>query len=511
VNSKTSKLVLIKNAFANVVRGSSSALIALLVPPFLINSLSTEEFSAWILILQLSTYSNYLDFGIQTAVGRFVAYTNELDDREGRDRIINTAFIFLTSSAAFAICIILLGAWQLNNIFPQLPNDLKSDTQISLLFVGISTALGLPTSVFIGTFIGFQRYDIPAIIIGGAKLTTGLLIILAAKQYSNIVPMAVVFATINLMTYFFEYISYLKLNTGTIFSFQLFSRRAGKELFNYCYSLSIWSFAMLLVTGIDTTLVAWLDFKNVVYYGIAANLIVFISGLQNAIFNVLIPSAAVLTAQEKTKELGKLLISTTRYGMLILVLTGLFFIAFGDDFISLWLGPEYVEKLMPIIKILVLANIVRLSAVPYATILVGTGQQRLVVLSPLLEGGMNLVFSIILGNYFGARGIALGTLIGAFFGVGGNIFYNMKITMRVIKFKLSEYLTDGLIKPSLCSTPLFLMMVARHHNNAFEGILKLFFELITILITFFTVWILGLTLEDRKKIINMTKSLRQKI
>jgi O-antigen/teichoic acid export membrane protein len=494
-----------KNALANVVRGSSSSLVALLMPPFLIRYLSTEEFSVWVLILQLSTYSSYLDFGIQTAVGRFVAYTNELGDKARQDRIVNTAFAFLTGSAILAIFLVMIVSWQLPSIFQQLPEFIRIDAQLSLLLIGISTALALPASVFIGVFIGFQRFEIPAIIVGGGKLISGILIIVVAGQYAEIVPMAAILAAVNLLTYYFQYTAYLNLKTKTVFSINLINKDTAKELYEYCSSVSIWLFAMLLITGLDTTLVAWFDFKNVAYYGIAANLILLISGLQNAIFNVLIPSAAILGAQEKAKELGRLLILTTRYGMLILVLTGLPLIAFGKDLTALWLGSNYSEKLTPIIQILVVANIIRLSAVPYATLLMGTGQQRLIILSPLLEGSMNLIASIVLGKYFGALGIASGTLIGALFGICGHLFYNMKITMKVINFKIHKYLTEGIVKPLQCSIPLLLITLLKHQDIVFHNNLMIYFELLAIMSTFLVVWQLGLTPEERKSIIKFAK------
>ena len=66
------KFVLLKNAMANVVRGSAAALVAILLPPFLTRLMSSEAYGAWSLVLQLSAFVGYLDFGIQTAIGRFV-------------------------------------------------------------------------------------------------------------------------------------------------------------------------------------------------------------------------------------------------------------------------------------------------------------------------------------------------------------------------------------------------------------------------------------------------------
>ena len=91
-----SQLKIAKNAFANICRIGVGALVSLSVPPFLIGILSKEAYGTWLLILQLSAYVSFLEFGIQTAVGRYVAHHNELGEFRERDRIVSTALAILT-------------------------------------------------------------------------------------------------------------------------------------------------------------------------------------------------------------------------------------------------------------------------------------------------------------------------------------------------------------------------------------------------------------------------------
>jgi Na+-driven multidrug efflux pump len=168
-------LKIIKNVFANVARGTTAALVIILLPPFLTRILLPDAYSAWLLILQLSAYVAFLDFGIQTAVGRFVAHTNELRDFKQRDSIISTSLAILTGSGVLAMLGIIALAWQLPQLFRGMPTELHQEARFSLLLVGGSLAFSLPFSVFSGIFIGIQRYDVPAWIIGISKLCGGAL------------------------------------------------------------------------------------------------------------------------------------------------------------------------------------------------------------------------------------------------------------------------------------------------------------------------------------------------
>jgi O-antigen/teichoic acid export membrane protein len=140
--------------------------------------MDTTAYGVWSLVLQLSSYVGYLDFGIQTAVGRFVAHANEFNDAQQRDRIVSTSFAMLAGSAVLAMILVLVLAWQLPNLFRDMPANLRADARLSLLFIGGSLAVGLPFSVFNGIFIGLQRYEVPAAIIGGGKLIGAAVVVM---------------------------------------------------------------------------------------------------------------------------------------------------------------------------------------------------------------------------------------------------------------------------------------------------------------------------------------------
>jgi O-antigen/teichoic acid export membrane protein len=84
---------LAKNALANVASGTSAALLAIILPPILVRTLSRDIYSTWALILQIGAYTGLLNFGIQVAIGRFVAHYDEMGETSTRDQLISTAWM----------------------------------------------------------------------------------------------------------------------------------------------------------------------------------------------------------------------------------------------------------------------------------------------------------------------------------------------------------------------------------------------------------------------------------
>ncbi|HEY3351746.1 MAG TPA: hypothetical protein VGQ83_00735, partial [Polyangia bacterium] len=432
----------------------------LIVPPFLVRSMNPEAYGVWALVLQVAAYVTYLDFGIQTAVGRFVAHANERGDGGHRDAIASTSLFALVGSALVGMIALLLLAWQLPNIFRTCPSALAGDARVALILVGGSLALGLPASVCAGIFVGLLRNEVPAAIIAGGKLLGAFALIIIARYHGGLVLMAVGVGAANVLAAALMFWAYRRLASDIRLSPRLVSRTAGKELLGYCVSLTIWSLAMLLIQGLNTTIVGVVDsFGAVAYFTVALTLTNFLAGVQAAIFNALIPAAAILGARADADALGRMLVSTTRYGMLLIVAVAVPLLALANPVLTLWVGSDYARHATPMLQLLLIANIIRLSAVPYAVLLIGTGQQKLVILGPVVEGILTLLASVIGGWRWGALGVTAGMLVGGIAGVTFNFFYNMPRTTG-IRFAMSTYYRDGLVRPLVCATPLLIVPVA---------------------------------------------------
>ncbi len=446
-----------KNAIANLLRGGAAGLAALLLPAFLVRYMSQAEYGVWVLVLQIAAYANYLNFGLQTAVGRYVAFANEKRDNEQRDSIFSTALMGLSIAGTLAFCAVFVISVAAPKIFPSIPLSLVTKLRLSVIIVGISISIGLPTSAWEGLFIGLQMYEIPALVTGIAKLVSAAGLIVAAINGQSIVTMAAILAAVNISSYAWEYFWARKVAPELKFSKQLIDRSSVRELGSYCFSLSVWSFSTMLVTGVDLVLVARFQFGALAAYGVAASLVSFIAGSQGAIFGAIMPHAAVLHAQQDAAKLGRIVLTASRLGVLLLILTGLPLMIFALPLLRLWVGPTYAAEGNPFLIILLIANMIRLVGTPYAAVLVGTGQQKQVLVSPLAEGLSNLSASIYLGYHYGALGVATGTLIGACVSIAAHLWYSMPRTFGVIRFTRKDFIVSSVFMPLLLTSPLVII------------------------------------------------------
>ena len=457
----------VKNAVANLGRGSAAAVVALLLPPILVRHMTAASYAVWVLVLQTAAYVSYLNFGLQTAIGRYVAFAKERGDGDLRDSVFSTAFAGLCGAALLSLVCLAIAAAGVPELFPSVPATLVSQMRLALLVVGFSMAAELPASAWNGVFIGMERYDVPALTVGGARLLSAIGVVAAALTGHSIVTMAVAMAVTNLVSYLAQYLALRHTAPEVRFRPDLVRRSTAQELYGYCLGLTVFAFSTFLVTGLDLVLVGRFQFSMVTSYSVSASMIALIAGLLGAVINVILPHSAALHARHRSDELGELVISSTRLGVLLLILTGVPILLYAEPILRLWIGPQYLPAGAPVLAILIIANIIRLIGLPYSVILVAAGQQRYIIISPLAEGFSNLIASVVLGSLFGGIGIALGTLFGSFVSVGAHLAYSMPRTKAAITFSRRGFIRSGLLYPILCTSPLLAAALASLQGKNF--------------------------------------------
>jgi O-antigen/teichoic acid export membrane protein len=452
-----SRAKIFKNAFASIARGGAGALVAIILPPFLTKILSKDAYNTWLLILQLSTYVNFLDCGMQVGVGRFVAHYTELEDIPKRNGIISSALVLLSGLSGIAMVGVVTLAWQLPHLFKDMPSALHQEAQVSLLIVGGSLAIALPFSAFAGAFIGLHRYDIPAWAIGISKLVGGVGVVLVANTSHNLIPMAVVMGTANIGAGIWMFLVHKNLVDNIQVSIKLFSKQLALELGEYCFGMSIWTLGTIMVSGLDTSIISFFDYASLIYYNLAATITNLIVGVQTAIIGSIMPTAAAMGARGDREKLGKFLVDSTRYGAIVIILTTIP-ILFGKWIITLWVGVDYTNQVAPILTLLILGNSIRYFAAPYSAIASSVGEQNLVIAAPLIEGGVNLIVSVVLVQYLGIIGVAIGTIVGGFANVLVHFNYNLPRTKSILMPK-GRNLWQAIARPLVSTVPAVILMV----------------------------------------------------
>lgn len=449
-----------KNAIANLVRGGASAVVAVVLPHFLTRWLGTDRFAAWALMLQLAAYANYLDFGVQTAVARYLAGALEKRDHERCDRLLSNAVAMLTVAGVIALCGLGIVAWQLPHLFRSVPTGLAGEMEFGVLILGLSAAINLPLSAYTGVLIGMQRNEYPAIAIGISRLLGAIAVVLVVHRTHSLIGLALCIGGFNLVGGLAQYVISKKLLPTLRLSIAFLDRSMTAELISYCSTLSVWSLGMLLVSGLDVTIVGLFKFQAVGAYSIAATLIMFFTGLNGAAFSAMLAPVAVLQARQEYARIARMVIVTTRLNSYVSMAAVVVTYLFGAELVRVWVGPGYLAVTLPVLKILLIAQAVRLMGSAYGTVLVAMGLQRYGLVPVLVEGISNLILSVLGMILIGPAGVAWATLIAALMALAITVVFVMP-RIKEVNVVSGKFIWQGVLLPLLPFLPAFLWMLCR--------------------------------------------------
>jgi O-antigen/teichoic acid export membrane protein len=458
-----------KNSLANLFRVGSSWIITLFLPPLLIRVMDKPAYAVWLLLLQLAAYITFFDGGIQMAIARYVARHQALGARDNLARTLSSVGFILILSSLISILIVALASWQLTSVFRSIPVGISSSARLALFVVGTSFALNLPFSVLAGFFVGRQQYEIGAFAISTGKFAGALGSGWAAYRHEGLLIMAIWIAAGNLIQALIYSFFWKRSETQGLLRPSWVERTVAREFVIFCSAMLVSQFSAILITGMDMPVVAAFDFRSAAYYGIASVLSNILAVPHGAVVSSLLPVAAEISASEDPGRLGQVLLRTTRFGTSVLCLITLPLFLLLPLFLKVWVGADYAAHSLLLGEILIVAQFIRLTMYPYALVGFVGGQQHRMLISPLAEGISNLVCSLVLVQVMGARGVALGTLIGAVVGVWLHFTVSMKRT-DCIRIRRSKLLAQGIMKPLALTLPfLFLgFLYGRFHLPLFK-------------------------------------------
>jgi O-antigen/teichoic acid export membrane protein len=484
-----------QNILASLVRVFVVAVVALILPAFLTHHLPVTTYAAWVLIIQLGAYVSYLDLGIQTGISKFVAEFDARSDIGGAGRHASAGLALMFFAGLLGVLLTCGLAWQVPRLFRGMPSNLYHDVRVSVVLVGSSLSFGLLCAVYSAVFLGLQRYWIPVSITVVNRVSYTATIVAVVALRGSLEAMGVAVAAVNVSTGLLQVVAWRKRASHIRVSLRTADYRVLKNVTRFCSLQSVWMIAMLCIAGLDVTIVGHYDYVQTAYYSIATLPVAFVLMIMSAMLNPLMPASSALSTHRSPVEMGELVARVTRYSTLILLLTGLPLVVFGYPILRLWVGEQYALHTLPYLRILVAANIIRNLCAPYATMIVATDRQAAAIAAAVSEAVVNLGSSIYLASRFGAIGVALGTVIGAFVSIALHFGVTMRFTQRTLAISRPRLLGTGMLRPAIIAIPSLLMLPLcwSPDRSATAAPFMLAWCVSTVVLA----WYGGLTMEDR--------------
>ncbi len=288
-----------KNSLWLALQFSSTIVISLITLKLNLTHYGEKLFGIWILISSLWGFSNVLDFGMGTAILRFVARLKDQDEKQVNILLSSTFFVFIILGILIFLVMYLIAEFVYfgnKNIVPQI---FQNPMKISFLFLGVGFYIRY-ISLFFKSFIeGMNDFIISSkiLILGNLTLLIGVVFVTAYNL--NIIFLALVYILFPVVLLSSFLAVFFKRYQKYHIRFNHFDYSETRNVFSFSMNIQGMSvFGALIDPVIKYILGNFYSLNTVSGYEIARRFATAISGLFNTTFRTILPKASRLHSKD---------------------------------------------------------------------------------------------------------------------------------------------------------------------------------------------------------------------
>lgn len=431
--------------------------VGLLYTPVMIKLLGQSEYGLYNTVASTISMLSLLSLGFNSSYIRYYARYKAKKDEKAINRLNGLFLIIFSVIAIVALICGLYISKHLTVIFSDGLTDKEYGTAYVLMIIStVSLAISFINSVFTSIIAAHEKFIFQKLVSMLTTVASPLVTLpILLMGYRSIALVAVSLALNILSTVINLYYVLRKLGE------KFWLRQNDKKLFGEIFSYTIFIAINLMIDQINWNIDKLLlgRFKGtaaVAIYSVGFSLYSYYQSFSVSISNVFTPKIHIIvnstkeSLEEQRKQLTNLFIKVGRIQFLILglILTG--FIFWGRIFITqIWAGKQYNESYYVALLLMIPATI---ALIQNLGIEIQRAQNKHRFRSVVYSGMaiINLGFSIVLCQMYGAIGSAIGTAISLVIanGIIMNIYYHKQCNIDIVKFwKSIGRMSCGLILP----------------------------------------------------------------
>lgn len=323
---------LLTGSVLSVVAMISNIVVAMAMMPFIIHALGDHDYGLWVLVASFVGYYGLLDFGMSTAVTRFISRADGTGDVDEMNTILNTASVFFAGLGLLIFIISVIVAVSVES----------STTAILWLTVGVTCIFQFGLRGFYGVFFARIRQDImSATAMAKLFLRTAAIVYFLSTGY-GVIAVAVITMVAEILFYAIDMLILSRIAPEMKLSWQHVDRKRVKEMIDYGkFSMIIQVADLLRLRALPVIVTYAAGVAYIVFFSIAIRLMEIYYQVVEKVIHILVPVFSQHESRGETEQIERVFWIAFRINLVMsfFIAGGLFI--FAEPFIAWWIGPEY--------------------------------------------------------------------------------------------------------------------------------------------------------------------------
>ena len=421
-------------SYVNLLIGN---IIPFIYTPIMLRLLGQAEYGLYGIANSVMGYIGLFNASLGSAIIRYLSRYRAAGDTQQERRILG---LFIKLYSAVAIIILAAGFFLSGHLEGYGGRSLTADEldtlKILVRLMTVNMAFFLPFGVFSSVAIAHERYLFNRII---SILTTvispclNLVLLVLGWRSVGLVVSATLVNLVSCSLYTFYSLRRLQIRP----SFRKCPSGLLREIGVFSFFILLGSLVDVLYWSTDRLIIGWaMGTVAVAVYNIGATFNGYVTSLSTAISGLLMPRiSSIVQENQDTTALSDLFIKVGRLQFLVVAFIVSAFVVFGQQFITLWAGPDYADAYA----------VALLTMIPVTVPLIqSTGLNILMVLNKhrfrsvvyLIIALLNIALTFILVERWGIIGAAAATCAAYLLGncIVMNWYYHRVIGLDIPRF-----------------------------------------------------------------------------
>ncbi len=447
-----------RNVFANYVGFLATLAVAFFLTPYIVTQLGQDAYGVWSLVVTLTGYFGIVDIGVRSGLGRFITFYVGREDTPAVNEVISTGMTFFCLASVLLMVVAAAISLLFPILFSNLPEDLMTPARWAVLLVALNVWVNLLAVSAEMVLVSHDRFELANVAdLFSLAVRTGATVWVLAGG-GGLVLLAAVQVGATLAKLLLGYALARRVYPALRISRKLARWSRFREILGF----SVWSFVtnavvqLMIVSDmvIISTMMGAEAAGLLAVYSIATTLINYAHTVLGKTGVVVGPEIIKDCSREDYAGLQWMMIRGCRLVAGACLLLMPMVIVLGDQFIRLWMPPEYQGSVLPMRILAVGATLWVLASVP-RNVFAGFARARegaiLNALRLVLNIGTSIVFIKVFA--FGLPGIAGGTALAAVLGAAATFGLALRWIRMPLRAMLPEVLrwaVLGTVSVGLC-------------------------------------------------------------
>jgi O-antigen/teichoic acid export membrane protein len=443
-----------KNVVLSYINLAVNMLTGFFILPFIVSSLGSADYGLMQLVYSITGYVGILDLGLGNAVTRFTAMYNTEEKHKKINTVATYSILIYSAMAILGFLIGLIVYYNFGNLFNLTANEV-SVGKIIFMIGFTNSLLHLPAMTFSAVIKGFNRYDyFYATRVIKSLLRVVVIVVMFKLGYGLITLFIIDFVLNQTLHLFWFGFNIKKFNLR--FTLGELDQEFKKEFGTYSFFVFLGIITDQIYWRTDNILLGiFTSTEEIAVYSISQNIINYFKTIASSFSAAFLPKLTNMATNLNSKEkLLSFFKKASRYQFIIIIIIIVNFIFLGREFITLWVGSDFINAYKYTLIIMIPLSIPLFQTTGYQ-ILYAQNKHKIRSVVYLFNAIANIFISIYLINKIGVIGAAFGTAIAM---ILGNVLFMNYYYKKELGLKVYQFFKDVSFKSILAIWPTALIL-----------------------------------------------------